>query len=186
MDLESLCKEFKVEYEVNPAYLRTRTKEKVGEKFIKKYNIWEELFPDYQSIKKVTTKKLQLDGVDYILTDANGDDIYIDIKCDIGYDYEDIVPLEIRQKGIFTMLSFKKTDYILHIVIDDHQRKAVLIDYQLLSKIANKISKAQIAEKKHLGQLQTVPFEVFESFNKTGEYVRLPYKNIKHTEVKIF
>lgn len=176
MDLKALMTAYKVDGNENDPYERTKIKEKIGEKFIKKHNIWEALFPDYLAVKKVTTKKLQLDGVDFIITDATGNAVFVDIKVVIGPDYS-TVPIEIRQNDCITFTSRKKTDYLLYIVIDDSHNSAILFDYDSISKLALRVAKAQAEEHKHIGQLETVPFEVFKSFNGTGEYIKFDYKN---------
>ena len=146
---------------------KTALKELIGEKAIKMYNVWERLFPGYNSVKRCTSTKLQRAGVDFIIDE----DIFIDIKVDSGPDYGNIIPIEIRQNRVFTMLPSKKTDYILHIIIDDYKRKAVLIDYQWLSKLAHKVAVCQ-------ANGQPTPFQIFTSNNGTGEYIKLDYTTL--------
>lgn len=173
--LDKLAKEFNVTEEsvqrrslVNTENGRkTALKEIIGEKAIKRYNVWERLFPGYNSVKRCTSTKLQRAGVDFIIDE----DTFIDIKVDSGPDYGNIIPVEIRQNKYFTMLPSKKTDYILHIIIDDYKRRAVLIDYQWLSKLAHKVAVCQAND-------QTTPFQIFTSNNGTGEYIKLDYTNL--------
>lgn len=173
MDLSVLAQEYKIkETSIKPLVptengKRTALKELVGEKIIKKYQIWEHFFPDYESVKKVTTKKLQMEGVDFIINE----DTFIDLKSDIGPDYGNIIPLEIRQNGVFTMLSNKKTDWLLHIVVDDFKKRAVLIDYQWASKLAHRIAVAQVNHSE-------IPWPMFLSNNGTGQYIKLDYTSL--------
>lgn len=175
MDLSVLANEFKVtdllaqhRALVNTENgRRTAMKEIIGEKAIKRYNVWERLFPGYTSVKRCTSVKLQRSGVDFIIDE----DTFIDIKVDIGPNYENIIPVEIRQNKYFTMLSSKKTDYILHIILDDYKRRVVLIDYQWLAKLAHKVA---VCQANHL----EIPFQIFTSNNGTGEYIKLDYTTL--------
>ena len=175
MDLNNLASEFKVTEEMaqhralvnSDNGRRTAMKELIGEKAIKRYNVWERLFPGYTSVKRCTSVKLQKSGVDFIVDE----DTFIDIKVDIGPNYENIIPVEIRQNKCFTMLSSKKTDYILHIIVDDFKRRAVLIDYQWLAKLAHKVAVCQVNH-------QEIPFQIFTSNNGTGEYIKLDYTTL--------
>ena len=185
MDLIRLSKEFKVIYDSNNI---TKTKEAIGEAFLKKYNVFESFFPSYLAFRKITNKKLQKEGVDFIVTNKDEEEIFIDLKTDIGPDYSNIVPIEIRQYGAVTMTKDKKTDYILHVVIDDHQRKAVLFMYKHFCSIANAIAQQQTEDNK-TGPFKfshdSKAYEVFTSRNSTGEYIKFDYDTWQIDEVTI-
>ena len=43
----------------------TAATEMLGEAIIRKFKLWNELFPNYQSVKKATSKKNQKEGIDF-------------------------------------------------------------------------------------------------------------------------
>lgn len=163
----------------NPNGYRTALKECIGEAIIKKFNVWERLFPDYQGFKKVSSTKLQKQGVDFIVTDANGDEIFIDLKADVGPDYGDIFPIEIYQNDIPTMVKSKKTDYLLHIIVDDNKIRAVLVDYQECCNVAHKEAASYCASKE-------LPYPMLISNNGSGKYIKYDYlKNDAGLNIKV-
>ena len=139
------------EVEANTVYENsqvTAAVELCGDRYIEENNLWEVLFPGYKKAEKIYNKKQQKSGIDYIVTDKDGNEINIDIKVCIGPDYSmkesDFVslplrgwqdmkgaPLEIEQKDrngtwIFTNNNFKKTDYFLYIFMDKDQSYALV------------------------------------------------------------
>ena len=97
---------------------KTALKELIGEAVIKRFTLWNRLFPNYQSVKKITSKKNQKDGIDFIVTAEDGTVYNIDLKSLVGnYEWDgtersdgktfeqDVIraPIELRQNGIFTL-----------------------------------------------------------------------------------
>lgn len=164
---------------------KTALKELIGEKAISKGRLWNILFPDYESKRRITSKKNQLDGVDYMITASDGTVYNIDLKCVQG-DYswdgtetsdhlrfdKDVLraPVEIRQNGIFTNLSKKKTDYLLYVF---HQPDGVyysLLSYEMIVNFSRQCD-AIVCKNNHLKQNT---FIHHTSFNGTGDYVLFP------------
>lgn len=186
--------------------LITAATELAGDKCIKKFNLWEVLFPGFISVKKIKDKKLQKLGIDYTLVDKDGNTINVDLKCLIGEsytmdpakDYIDIPPrsdlkkkgltLEIDQKNksgtwIFTNSGIKKTDYLLYIIMD----KDGIFYYLLPFKEANKICMEYRpyytiniegkAVKTYINE--SSKYKVHLSNNKSGHFIKVPYDVIK-------
>ena len=59
--------------------ITTAMTEMLGEKIIKQFHIFDELFPENTGYKKVVSKKFQKAGVDYEVYNEN-ETLYIDIK----------------------------------------------------------------------------------------------------------
>lgn len=151
---------------------RTATKELIGEYFVKEFNIWERLFPNYNSVKKVTSEKLQRSGVDYIIND----DTFVDIKCDIGPDYANCIPIELSQFNNPSNTLDKKTDYVVHIIIDDFKERVVMANYAWVCELCEKVRKDAKEGRP--------TFPIFTSNNGTGEYIKVDYVNMP-TEGKL-
>ena len=58
----------------------TAATEMVGEKIIKQHTLWNTLFPNYKSVKKVTNVKNQKQGTDYQIITDDDEIVNIDIK----------------------------------------------------------------------------------------------------------
>lgn len=148
-------------------------KEAYGEKLLKQYNIFEHFFPNYKGFEKVENRKNQMEGVDFIIRNNNGEYVYIDLKACIGPDYEDIVPLEITQYGVVTNTRRKKTDYFIYMIDDQFKSRAVLISYDLILKITEK-------------QLESKSCPEYKSATGTGSYIKLEYLRLKSQGVKVY
>lgn len=151
---------------------RTATKELIGESYIKEFNIWERLFPSYRSIERITSEKLQREGIDYIINN----DTFVDIKCDIGPDYANHIPIELTQYGEFTNTFDKKTDYIVHIIIDDFKERVVMINYKWVRRYCEKVMKDL--------ESNTPTVAIYNSSNGTGKYTMVDYINGMPVEEK--
>lgn len=166
---------------------KTALKELIGEKAISKGNLWSILFPDYESKKRITSKRNQLDGIDYMITASDGTVYNIDLKCvqgDYSWDGTETsdhlmfdgnvlrAPIEIRQNGVFTNLLKKKTDFLLYIF---HQPDGVyysLLSYGMIANFSRQCD-AIVCENTHSKQNT---FIHHTSNNGTGDYVLFPAK----------
>ena len=182
--------------------VNTTDKEKIGQDIIKQYHLWDILFPNNTGYKKVTNKKLQLSGVDYIVYDALGNSIYVDLKSCVGTDYtmhkEDYVnipsrmfiskgiPLEVYQNSDFTYTKGKLTDYLLFIIKDD----SGIYYYNMKYEDARNITKAYM---KKITIVDGIAYERFPlnniyavhtSNNKSGSYIKYPVGAIKLEDKK--
>lgn len=166
---------------------KTALKELIGEAVIKRFALWNRLFPNYQSVKKITSKKNQKDGIDFMVTAEDGTIYNIDLKSLVGnYEWDgtersdgktfeqDVIraPIELRQNGIFTNISSKKTDYLLYIWTDPDTAQSTysLLDYKMISDISYKCDKVVCENKK----MEPLPYIHHTSNNGTGEYILFP------------
>lgn len=166
---------------------KTALKELIGEAVIKRFTLWNRLFPNYQSVKKITSKKNQKEGIDFMVTAEDGTIYNIDLKSLVGnYEWDgtersdgktfeqDVIraPIELRQNGIFTNLLSKKTDYLLYIWTDPDTAQSTysLLDYKMISDISYKCDKVVCENKK----MEPLPYIHYTSCNKTGEYILFP------------
>ena len=169
---------------------RSWKKEEVGDSIIKEENLFVRFFPDMIGYKKITTKKLQKAGADYIIYFEDRDPIYIDIKVNIGSDYsmkpEDYIrkshyvenevalPIEIYQNKIFTNEKSKITDYMLYFILEEKRQICYLIDYIEIFKVS--------AYHCNFGKQDMKRFTLYRSNNKSGIYIKTPtsyYNNIR-------
>lgn len=152
MSLEDLIEEYGIKQDAikknmlchgENAY-RTSAKELIGQKIIQRNDIFrhcaESLGLEYQGYKKITSKKEQKRGVDFIIHTNNGD-INIDLKSEILGDYtdsngDDVLVAEIYQNDQFTNHKGKATDYVLYVIDDVHGARAYLVDYEVLSSFS--------------------------------------------------
>lgn len=166
---------------------KTALKELIGEASIKRFALWNRLFPNYQSVKKATGKKNQKDGIDFIVTTEDGTVYNIDLKSLVGnYEWDcnersdgktfeqGVIkaPIELRQNGTFTNLPSKKTDYLLYIWTDPDTTQSIysLLDYKMISDISYKCDKVVCENRK----MEPLPYVHYTSNNGTGEYILLP------------
>ena len=166
---------------------KTALKELIGEAVIKRFTLWNRLFPNYQSVKKITSKKNQKDGIDFMVTTEDGTIYNIDLKSLVGnYEWDgtersdgktfeqDVIraPIELRQNGIFTNTSSKKTDYLLYIWTDPDTAQSTysLLDYKMISDVSYKCDKVVCENKK----VEPLPYIHHTSNNGTGEYILFP------------
>lgn len=166
---------------------KTALKELIGEAVIKRFTLWNRLFPNYQSVKKITSKKNQKDGIDFMVIAEDGTVYNIDLKSLVGnYEWDgtersdgktfeqDVIraPIELRQNGIFTNLPSKRTDYLLYIWTDPDTAQSTysLLDYKMISDISYKCDKVVCENKK----MEPLPYIHYTSCNKTGEYILFP------------
>lgn len=167
----------------------TAATEMVGEKIIKQHTLWNALFPNYKSVKKITNVKNQKQGIDYQIITDDDEIVNIDIKVQIGPDYspkpEDykephrilsttkVAALELYQNNIPSLLG-KKTDCFLFITVDESGVYYGLLEYNLAVKtIKEHLVKHSIidgvAHKEWPGYLNH-----FTSNNGSGVYVKYP------------
>lgn len=168
---------------------KTALKELIGEAAIKKYKLWQELFPDYESKKRITSIKNQKDGIDFQITASDGTIYNIDLKSVTGdyslvgdetTDHKSFIaaddctllraPIELRQKGIFTNRSSKKTDFMLYIYHQPDGIYYAMLKYEDVVKIS-KESDYIVCKNKGLTQTTYVHHT---SNNGTGEYILIP------------
>lgn len=167
----------------------TKEKEKIGEQLLRKEHLIDYFFPENIGHKKISTKKLQLAGVDYEVYLPNNEIVYIDLKVCIGSDYSmkakdyvaptrvsgrrTAIPLEIYQNGIFTNTKGKLTDYFLYIVIDDYGKSIWLVPYEKVRDICLKHRKTATYENGILKTKWNGTQTVYTSFNGTGQYIKV-------------
>lgn len=179
--------------------VKTATKEYIGEIIIKKYGLFDILFPNNNGYKKVCSKKLQKCGCDYEVFLNNDNSVFIDLKSLVGEnydmkprDYRDNVlhdegkkgvAIEVYQYGIFTNVS-KMTDYILYTLCDKDGISYCLIPYESVEKLTKKYVI-------HMGIFPQEKYTMQYSFNKTGIYIKYPvdvkylFKRKKIKKIKI-
>lgn len=183
----------------SPNGIRTAMTEMLGETIIKKHHLWNVLFPNYQSVKKATSKKNQKEGTDYFITTEDDVLLSIDIKVCCGPSYsfnkeycfnepdkvrvtlpkENTIkkqaPIELMQKGIRTFTSRKKTDYLLFIFADAEGISYYLMEYDKVLDIVDKnISKLVKKDNVMVYDRKTGPYKHYISNNGTGEYISVP------------
>ena len=180
----------------------TAATEMLGEAIIRKFKLWNDLFPNYQSVKKVTSKKNQTEGIDFFITEEDGNVVNIDIKVCCGSDFSfhkeycyrkpechrtikcvkgtinKQAPIELKQNGVRTFTSRKKTDYILFIFADTYGISYANLSYEKVLTIVD----GCISEYKYVNEHGFVR-KVYEergsykhhtSDNGSGEYVCHP------------
>lgn len=172
----------------------TAATEMVGEKLLKKYNIFDKLFPNNTGYKKITNKKQQKAGVDYVV--FNGDDeTYIDIKVCVGPDYsikpEDFnnqpqrlissvaVPVEIYQNNVFTNVKGKLTDYVLYLIIDQSGYYFYMISYDELRQISLEHKIVHEVDNNVIVKRNKGKYKWHTSNNGSGCYIKIPVMAVK-------
>ena len=151
---------------------RTSLKELIGQKYIQRNRVFKDfventLKNEYNGYKKVSNKKLQKAGVDYIIY-ADNEEIYVDIKSLQGPHYEHI-PLELTQNNVWTNTKTKMTDYHLYIVHDDGQPRHKWVDYETIVKECAKY-KPTIENNGNCCFYKWDP-AVYTSNNGSGKYI---------------
>lgn len=172
---------------------RTQLKEMLGEEIIKRYHLFDTLFPNNIGYKKVTNRKLQLAGADYeVYIEGQNDPVYIDLKSTVGpnysmneEDFDEVEPtedlkirkaaaLEVYQNKIFTNNAGKITDYFLYIICDDSGVYFSLLSFNSVRNTCLK-HKDDYIIKDGVGHLkQHYPFKRYISNNGTGVYIKYP------------
>ena len=181
--------------------ITTAMTEMLGEKIIKQFHIFDELFPENTGYKKVVSKKFQKAGVDYEVYNEN-ETLYIDIKVCVGPDYSmnaddfnnasDVleskaIPIEIYQNNVFTNTKGKLTDYMLYIIADNSGISYLLLSYEDVMKISME-HKRQIeyfyTEKGKIAKyVNKGAYKWHTSNNGTGIYIKFPICPVKLTRV---
>ena len=181
--------------------ITTTMTEMLGEKIIKQFHIFDELFPENTGYKKVVSKKFQKAGVDYEVYNEN-ETLYIDIKVCVGPDYSmnaddfnntsDVleskaVPIEIYQNNVFTNTKGKLTDYMLYIIADNSGISYLLLSYEDVMKISME-HKRQIeyfyTEKGKIAKyINKGAYKWHTSNNGSGIYIKFPICPVKLTRV---
>lgn len=170
----------------------TAAKELVGEAIIKRYDLWDMLFPNNVGYKAIRGKKLQKAGVDFEIFLEDGTSVYVDLKSNLGPDYhmtqKDIklnatpdqlndmgLVIELYQNGIWTNSSSKLTDYQLHVTYQDDGIYFALVPYEYIMKEALKHKKTY----KDYGEFCKVywpgDYVAHISNNGSGVYIKIPY-----------
>lgn len=166
----------------NEASIKTATKEAIGEKIIKKYNLFDIIFPNNTGFRRITSEKLQKCGCDYEVFFENNTSVYIDLKSLVGEKYEmkakdyrdnilhdegkKGVAIEVYQYGIFTNVG-KMTDYFLYTICDSDGISYCLIPYDEILRLTKKYVI-------HMGIFPTEKYMMQYSFNGTGIYIKYP------------
>lgn len=178
--------------------------EMLGEEIIRKFTLWNELFPNYQSVKKATSKKNQKEGIDFFITEEDGNVVNIDIKVCCGPDFsfnkdycyrkpecyriteppegtvKKQAPIELKQNGARTFTSRKKTDYILFIFVDRYGISYANLSYKNVLNIVDECISKYEEVKDEYGFTRNVlnknrgPYKHYTSNNGSGEYVCHP------------
>ena len=181
----------------------TAATEMLGEAIIRKFKLWNELFPNYQSVKKATSKKNQIEGIDFFITKEDGTVVNIDIKVCCGSDFSfnkdycyrnpecyrtvkvvkgtinKQAPIELKQNGVRTFTSRKKTDYILFIFADTYGISYANLSYEkILTIVDGCISKYNYVNEhgfvRKVFNEERGPYKHYTSNNGSGEYVCYP------------
>ena len=179
--------------------ITTAMTEMLGEKIIKQFHIFDELFPDNIGYKKVCSKKLQKAGVDYEVYNEN-EIIYIDIKVCVGPDYSmnaddfnnhsDVieskaVPIEIYQNNVFTNTKGKLTDYMLYIIADNSGISYSLLSYEDVMKISmdhkRKLECFDTEKGRDAKYINKGAYKWHTSNNGSGTYIKFPICPVKLT-----
>lgn len=159
----------------------TAATEMLGEAIIRKFRLWNQIFPNYQSVKKATSKRNQLDGIDYFVTLEDDTVVNVDIKICCGPSFSldknqcykepekqrtlssmNQAPIELKQNGFRTFTSRKKTDYLLFIFADGNGISYANVAYDDVLKIVDENIKDKGIYLHHI------------SNNKSGEYICCP------------
>ena len=155
--------------------MKCSAKELIGNTIFKEN--FKQLFPKAESVKKCSSKRKQLAGIDFFVINDDYSDLNIDIKCCIGDDYdmkiddyihhEDFkevkgVPVEISQNGDFTNTEDKETDYMVYIICDKDGINIYMFYYNDISLL--------LSNKEFWGP----KYAIHTSFNGTGRYYKLP------------
>ena len=159
----------------------TAATEMLGEAIIRKFRLWNQIFPNYQSVKKATSKRNQLDGIDYFVTLEDDTVVNVDLKICCGPSFSldknqcykepekqralssmNQAPIELKQNGFRTFTSRKKTDYLLFIFADGNGISYANLAYDDVLKIVDENIKDKGIYLHHI------------SNNKSGEYICCP------------
>lgn len=180
---------------------RTAKKELIGEAIIKKYHIFDKLFPNNNGFKKISDKKHQKAGVDYEVY-LGDDTIYIDLKSLVGpaytmapEDYADndidepvkkAVALEVYQNHIFTNSKGKLTDYFLFTIADKDGIFYYLMSYDTARSICmehiHKYRNVEIDGTVYAKAVTDGRYKLYTSNNGSGEYIKVPVDAVKVDE----
>lgn len=186
----------------NPKMYRPMAKELIGNQIIKKYDLFDILFPENIGVVREVGVKAQKAGVDYIiyfptLDENNKKKIYVDLKSLVGEDYHmtesdyltdymgtrkyDMIgaPVELYQNGIYTNSSSKYTDFVLYTFATKSGIYYSLVSYRKIQEIslANirevvKDSNGETARWTWKGNI----YKVHTSNNGSGRYIKVPFK----------
>ena len=181
--------------------ITTAMTEMLGEKIIKQFHIFDELFPENTGYKKVVSKKFQKAGVDYEVYNEN-ETLYIDIKVCVGPDYsmntEDFnnpydaieskaIPIEIYQNNVFTNTKGKLTDYMLYIIADNSGISYIMLSYEYVMKISmdhkRKLECFDTEKGKIAKYINKGAYKWHTSNNGSGIYIKFPICPVKLTRV---
>lgn len=176
----------------------TCNKEREAEQIIEDYGIWEKC--GFTLKEKTLDKKRQKEGIDFLVTDENGDVYNIDLKTQIGSCYDMVMDdfkdpqyfikgkglvLELYQNGFFTNTANKKTDFVLYILKDCDGVFYALVPYQWIHEKSVELRGGY--KDIYIGDIHKREYvesggkklKTHTSFNGSGVYVKLPYSFIK-------
>lgn len=169
----------------------TNTKEEMGKAFLKQH--WKEIFPEAKSIKWVTSKKLQVKGVDFIVTRKDGTCFAVDLKGCYGPDYDMNIddfngvpsradwgkkgaPVELFQHNRgsklfeFTNVKRKLTDEMLYIISDYSGTGFIRMSYEEIKRISHEhVTSICFNRNEFCGK-----YKAHLSQNGTGWFVKAP------------
>lgn len=171
-----------------PTFERTTAKEKWGEKVIKENHLWDILFPNNLGWKKITDKRQQKLGIDFKIH-TESEDINVDIKVCVGFNYTEGLPLEIYQRPVseadipssysFTNRSSKLTDFIVYLVLDNAGFRVYKIPYSVIhaESVKYKWRTVEVMSNRGLCYRLEKPSELQKSWNGTGYFVKINFED---------
>lgn len=169
----------------------TNKKEDLGKKWLKAH--WKDVYPEAKSIKWVTSKKLQIKGVDFIVTRKDGTTFTVDLKACQGCNYNMTIddyacvppryyetskglPIELfyYNRGLkewqFTNTKRKLTDEMLYIINDYSGIGYKRLSYQDVKNIShNAITSFSYKLNKFTGL-----YKAHQSNEKSAWYIKFP------------
>lgn len=182
--------------------IKTAAKEMIGEAVIKKFNLFNKIYPNSIGYRKVTNKKLQKAGADYEVFFEDEDPVYVDLKSSVGLNYDmdkekdfDIVeptedllkrkgaPIEIYQDTngmkVFTFTNGKVTDTVLFIFCDKDGISFCNMDYTEVRNFALKHKDDYEKRDVDFVMKKRYPFKRQRSGNGTGIFAKCPVFTVK-------
>lgn len=177
----------------------TSATELLGEKIMKKFHILDILFPDNIGYNREHRRKWQKAGIDYWVHFDGKDDVTLDLKVNVGkdynanyFDYNDFekatelnlvgkkaIPLEIYQGMYFTNTVDKPCDYILYIVCEDNCIWFACLPYKEVSRVCYAHRTQYRCENGKVETYHSGDFVLYKSNNGSGTYIRYTLDNDK-------
>lgn len=171
----------------------TKATEMLGEKIIKKYQLFDLKFADNLGFKKECNPTYQRSGIDYWIFGKDGNKITVDVKTNVGTNYymkqddynskEDIlkgdikgIPLEIYQYNEFTHPRNKLTNWLLNIVCDTDGIWVKWLDYATVSSVCYDHTRRYKVHEGKVGIYNDGTYSWHISNNNSGIYIKYPVK----------